>query len=1082
MIKREKNGKLRGSVLLTVVCVMSLLIVFLVGTLALATAANNRAHVNYSTAQTDVTSRTVVDAAIKGMVASPDYAKVVNKIGTTGGVNSVDVKVQLDKNTVPDVGKYGDISRVHIELAGKKKFYDADKKEWIDGDILKFTSTVSMAGVDSTTSAYIVKQPPTDGDGGGGGGAGFVTTSGADLTCSSNLYGGTYINLPELGEDINGNKNIDSGDKNGAVFYDYSYRTDDDYANRWYKTNGDGTNNSNYDPKLYRQFAPYNSGDSSTYFWLGKDGGADAEADLYINNNMYIQEWKRIVFSGEGSGITVWGDLIFHNANADKMRYVFNNMPATEIAFNKMPYIYVDGTIKSIDPTTGNDGSKIMLGNPVGTANKYPINIFCGDIQAGSSVTDLIVDGNLFCMNEKEKSYITPTQTTNLYSWSGSVINKTESTKNKHKGSIYAKGDLELANVTVMGDVRVEGTCTIGPNVMIYGDLVAKVLLEGNEAPNVVGNIYCGNLAEVLQNKDVLVGFKKLPTIKHPKQEGVVYDDIKVVIENDKRNYYFVKATYDNELQKNVYEGHPYDEIDWGNGLCYEWLDDFDPKTVDFDVNDASFDQVQPYLKLDSKRRKNENPQAIPGVDGSLDYYYVKTDFVGYDEYGNVLTSSRSERVEGKEYGIKNDDSITYDVRRDIEEYYTIPNIDGSDSGVEIDKDIHYVYYKNPTAEKPEGELVEESVATAAMDKLKSQVKNITDYSGDIYPKYAERFVILGIDEVPGHDKTETQIVKTMDEVLENVANPYKEGTLSVELSKQHDELIAALSDASKKSKIYFESHEDILNAYNVYADNVQADGTYDKKTPVLIGDPNNDTFGNGNAMPNAGVLITDDCILNMELTSKAGYLVFEPGTKDILVIINKLKIGNDPKIIVNDSQGGTVNFFIESGNGSAGTMELAANGWLAPTKYLKAFVENKNDGNADNNVLIYNTTGVAGLALDKLGKPNINIYGASGTKLSSTESKGFIANVISPDLEFIISAGGKMDSMSHIEDLYYNGNKAATGVGNPYLIGCLNTSFANAPNNFNVVFVTDSSSKKPDKVGDGEDAFNYRILYYDEY
>ena len=166
---------------------MSLLIVFLFGTLALATAANNRAHVNYSSAQTNVTSRMVVDAAVKAMKADANYGNVISKIGTDAGASSLNVAVKLG-NTVPNAGKYGDISPVNVSLAGKKKFYDTSKKEWVEGDILKFSASVSMAGVNSTTSAYIVKQPPTEATDGAGGGAGFVTTSGAEASFCQFAY------------------------------------------------------------------------------------------------------------------------------------------------------------------------------------------------------------------------------------------------------------------------------------------------------------------------------------------------------------------------------------------------------------------------------------------------------------------------------------------------------------------------------------------------------------------------------------------------------------------------------------------------------------------------------------------------------------------------------------------------------------------------------------------------------------------------------------------------------------------------------------------------------------------------------
>ena len=48
----KKNNKVKGSILFTVVSVMAILIIFLMGTLVLATSASNRAHRTYSTSQT----------------------------------------------------------------------------------------------------------------------------------------------------------------------------------------------------------------------------------------------------------------------------------------------------------------------------------------------------------------------------------------------------------------------------------------------------------------------------------------------------------------------------------------------------------------------------------------------------------------------------------------------------------------------------------------------------------------------------------------------------------------------------------------------------------------------------------------------------------------------------------------------------------------------------------------------------------------------------------------------------------------------------------------------------------------------
>ena len=59
-MKTEKNNKLRGTVLFTVVAVMALLIIFLTGTLALATASSNRAHKSYSSSQASYTAKTAI--------------------------------------------------------------------------------------------------------------------------------------------------------------------------------------------------------------------------------------------------------------------------------------------------------------------------------------------------------------------------------------------------------------------------------------------------------------------------------------------------------------------------------------------------------------------------------------------------------------------------------------------------------------------------------------------------------------------------------------------------------------------------------------------------------------------------------------------------------------------------------------------------------------------------------------------------------------------------------------------------------------------------------------------------------------
>ena len=66
-MKTENKKTLRGSVLFTVVCVMALLVIFLTGTLALASASNNRAHKSYASSQASYTAKAAITSFTEAM-------------------------------------------------------------------------------------------------------------------------------------------------------------------------------------------------------------------------------------------------------------------------------------------------------------------------------------------------------------------------------------------------------------------------------------------------------------------------------------------------------------------------------------------------------------------------------------------------------------------------------------------------------------------------------------------------------------------------------------------------------------------------------------------------------------------------------------------------------------------------------------------------------------------------------------------------------------------------------------------------------------------------------------------------------
>lgn len=178
--------KVKGAVLFTVVCVMMVLIVFLMGTLALAATANNRAHSNYQKAQTEATARAVLDAAARAVQDDTAATGV-----RTSVVSGVGFDVQL--------GAGGEIYKVDVRDTGSdKSYYDENDKAWKLADVYELSVTIDKTKADTTYSAYVTaKTVTTPGSGGGGGGGGAFVSMGGTSTIGTGGYitGGTYVGI-----------------------------------------------------------------------------------------------------------------------------------------------------------------------------------------------------------------------------------------------------------------------------------------------------------------------------------------------------------------------------------------------------------------------------------------------------------------------------------------------------------------------------------------------------------------------------------------------------------------------------------------------------------------------------------------------------------------------------------------------------------------------------------------------------------------------------------------------------------------------------------------------------------------------
>lgn len=195
MKEKARLTKVKGTVLFTVVSVMMVLIVFLMGTLALAATANNRANRNYQKEQTEATARAVLDAVVEAI--NQDDKKVgglADRIGSLATGSEINFDVTIDDGVSPK--DYP----VTITKTEERPFY-ADEK-WQKGSVYSVSTTVRMTSTDVETvyTAYMSDADVNTGNGGGGGGGGggaFVSmgSTGGHIGTSGFVAGGTQIGI-----------------------------------------------------------------------------------------------------------------------------------------------------------------------------------------------------------------------------------------------------------------------------------------------------------------------------------------------------------------------------------------------------------------------------------------------------------------------------------------------------------------------------------------------------------------------------------------------------------------------------------------------------------------------------------------------------------------------------------------------------------------------------------------------------------------------------------------------------------------------------------------------------------------------
>jgi len=485
-MKTENRKTLRGSVLFTVICVMALLIIFLTGTLALASASSNRAHKSYASSQASYTARAAIDAFVQSMERKPGIPAAIEDMGS----DPLDVEMKINDPSLGVIGSYYEgvwrEGKIIIEPVANSDSYmytdlgDGNGARWVAVNAVKVTATCRVGREEETASAYIRKTAGTHNEQSPGG-----------------LDG-----LQEVGGNSFGNGGLITG--------------------------GFGLGISKDATGLYLAHNQTTIETKSTFI-NGHLVIGTSSFEINIKNPVSESGVKLM----PNSKTAIMGSVFVHHTKAlVNLDYEMTS----DYSQKDIPYLYIDQTIAG---DAGLEIGRVRKNNAYANQKgKAPFNVFIGTLNCTKTINDIQIGGaDLYLLDEytpsekytvmfaDDRSYSAdelasedPSRSTTgditgivkgdnyfgkssssavLYDWESSFIHKTDSQHKSTGGNLYCMGNLTLQNCTVNGEVRVNGNCTVKGGVTIKGDLIVKgdLSFEDNGKPDSVGGtIYCDRI------------------------------------------------------------------------------------------------------------------------------------------------------------------------------------------------------------------------------------------------------------------------------------------------------------------------------------------------------------------------------------------------------------------------------------------------------------------------------------------------------------------------------------------------------------------------------------------------------------
>lgn len=443
MEQNMKKGKVKGTVLFTVVSVMMVLVVFLVSTLILTTSAQRRTYYTYFETQAQYAANAALETVQNSVYSDEAFFNwMSNEAKEIGDVATM--QVNFEDTTIPisltkaDGGKYVECT---IERLDDDYYWDEKNVRIVSRRTWQISAT-AMVGSGSQAAecvqAFVVYEPVRE------------------RIANPNNAGVSWTGVVP-----------DNGNGKGAGVFASSFNAGNDNVSVFGPVYSVG--NAPLGRTKYTT-SPVNIANEGIY--VGR---------VVFTESLQLNTTKYVTVQNPFEGLEVYGNFIVNN-----YMHIQSEQTPAPTKYNELGYVYVDGLLSVTGGAFSLGG--VSKGESITpSADDQRVNLYAGAIQATKALT---VNGDIFLHETELTSSYSDTGLTYLATF---IEQNVQKANYSHKG--YAGGDLICANE----EFKIDGNR--GPTV--GGDFImtnpkGKLTVQGNGDTTIGGALVCAG--ELIMN------------------------------------------------------------------------------------------------------------------------------------------------------------------------------------------------------------------------------------------------------------------------------------------------------------------------------------------------------------------------------------------------------------------------------------------------------------------------------------------------------------------------------------------------------------------------------------------------------